>query len=94
MNDNVKFECGKFEKFISCLDEYLKEKGELIYATCSIFDEENRKIIEEFLQKNPNFEQVQIDIQKYKEYMDEKGNIQLYQGIENDGFFISKLCKK
>lgn len=73
---------------------YLKEKGELIYATCSIFDEENRKIIEEFLQKNPNFEQVKIDIQKYKEYMDEKGNIQLYQGIENDGFFISKLCKK
>ena len=74
--------------------KYLKEKGELIYATCSIFDEENRKIIEEFLQKNPNFEQVKIDIQKYKEYMDEKGNIQLYQGIENDGFFISKLCKK
>ena len=27
MNNNVKFECGKFEKFISCLDEYLKEKN-------------------------------------------------------------------
>ena len=73
---------------------YLKEKGELIYATCSIFDEENQKVIEEFLQKNSNFKQVKMNIQKYENYIDEKGNIQLYQGIENDGFFISKLCKK
>ena len=35
-----------------------------------------------------------MNIQKYENYIDEKGNIQLYQGIENDGFFISKLCKK
>ena len=74
--------------------KYLKEKGELIYATCSIFDEENQKVIEEFLQKNSNFKQVKMNIQKYENYIDEKGNIQLYQGIENDGFFISKLCKK
>lgn len=82
------------KKILETCSKYLKQKGEMLYATCSIFSEENEKIIEEFLQENSNFKQIKLSIQEYMDYIDEMGNIQLYQGIENDGFFISKLYKK
>ncbi len=82
------------KKILETCSKYLKQKGEILYATCSIFSEENEKIIEEFLQENSNFKQIKLSIQEYMDYIDEMGNIQLYQGIENDGFFISKLYKK
>ena len=74
--------------------KYVKPKGEIVYSTCSIFYEENEKIIEEFLQKNKDFEYANIELDVYKEQMTKKGKIQLYQGKENDGFFICKLQKK
>lgn len=66
--------------------KYLKGKGELVYSTCSILKDENEEIIKEFLEKNKNFEAIEISgKQQY---------IQLYQDKENDGFFICKLKKK
>lgn len=80
-------EITKIQKEIlnSC-SKYLKENGELVYSTCSILKDENEKIIKEFLEKNKNFEAIEISgKQQY---------IQLYQDKENDGFFICKLKKK
>ena len=88
-------EITKIQKSIlETCSKYLKEKGEMVYATCSIFSEENQKIVEEFLQKNSNFQQIKIPIKAFEKNMDKKGNIQLFQGIETDGFFICKLQKK
>ena len=80
-------EITKIQKEIlnSC-SKYLKENGELVYSTCSILKDENEEIIKEFLEKNKNFEAIEISgKQQY---------IQLYQDKENDGFFICKLKKK
>ena len=78
------------QKILETCSKYLKPQGELIYATCSIFREENDKVIEKFLEKNQNFEYTKIKMSKI-ENMDK---IQLYQNEETDGFFICKLQKK
>ena len=74
--------------------KYLKEKGEIVYATCSIFYEENQGVIEKFLQKNKNFCYKKIQFNKDIKEKEDLKCIQLYQGEENDGFFICKLQKK
>lgn len=58
----------------------LKEKGQLVYITCSIFNEENQENIEYFLTKLP-----QIKLIKMQSYLP------LDQG---DGFFYALLQKE
>lgn len=79
----------------------LKKNGTLIYATCSIFFEENANLIARFLQKNPHFE-VDTNLDELKKSMAlkdflDKANISQY-GIQflpntnfNDGFFYAPL---
>ena len=78
------------QKILDTCSKYLKAKGQMVYSTCSIFREENDKVIENFLEKNQNFEYTKIKMSKI-ENMDK---IQLYQNEETDGFFICKLQKK
>ena len=78
------------QKILDTCSKYLKAKGQMVYSTCSIFREENDKVIEKFLEKNQNFEYTKIKMSKI-ENMDK---IQLYQNEETDGFFICKLQKK
>ena len=78
------------QKILDTCSKYLKSKGQMVYSTCSIFTEENDKVIDKFLEKNQNFEYTKIKMSKI-ENMDQ---IQLYQNEETDGFFICKLQKK
>ena len=70
--------------------KYLKPNGILVYSTCSILKDENMKIIEEFLNKNREFEKTNIIINQ-KEI---NGKITIMPNEEQDGFFICKLQKK
>ena len=63
------------QKILDTCSKYLKAKGQMVYSTCSIFREENDKVIENFLEKNQNFEYTKIKMSKI-ENMDK---IQLYQ---------------
>ena len=82
------------KEILETCSKYLKTGGQLVYSTCSILKEENEDIIQEFLKKHTDFEQICLKEEKYKANINKNGNIQLYQNIENDGFFISKLQKK
>lgn len=44
---------------------YLKKGGILVYATCSLEPEENERVVEEFLKRNPTFR-----LQKLKPYLE------------------------
>ena len=79
------------QNILETCSKYLKPKGEIVYSTCSIFSEENEKIIESFVERNVKFDYVKIHRPNSKESLK---TMQLYQGKENDGFFICKLQKK
>lgn len=87
---------------LNTCSKYLKEGGELVYSTCSIFKKENRYIILKFLNENSNFEIVKIDkILKEKiedtfffNYLVDDKFLEVYQNEKTDGFFICKLVKK
>ena len=82
------------QKILETCSKYLKPQGELIYATCSIFSEENDKIIQKFLKNHKDFEYGIMNIQNPMIHAQKLQKIQLYQGKENDGFFMCKLRKK
>ncbi len=77
--------------------KYVKEKGTLVYSTCTITKKENEEIIKKFLEENKNFSMV--DISKYipDNYINEtckEGYIKLFPNMQHtDGFFIAKLIR-
>lgn len=77
--------------------KYVKNGGRLVYSTCTINNEENEGIIEDFLRLNDNFE---IDIEAMQKYCilnknESKNYFAFYPNIQNtDGFFIAVLKKK
>ena len=85
-------------QILETCSKYLKKGGELVYSTCSIFEEENQNIIDVFLNKNPEYE-----ISRYENiannveisrYLVEDKYIKIYPNDTNDGFFICKIYKK
>ena len=84
-------------QILDTCSKYLKKGGELVYSTCSILKSENEEIIENFVQKNYDFEIINLN-ENFKKYNEEKYKkskyIKLFQNSENDGFFIAKLRKK
>lgn len=81
-------------KILENASKYVKKGGTLIYSTCTIQDSENIDVINEFLQKNKNFELAPINEVKVDLDNQEKGYMKIYPNIhEMDGFFISKLIR-
>lgn len=82
------------KKILENASKYVKKGGTLIYSTCTIQDSENIDVINEFLQKNKNFELAPIDEVKVDLDNQEKGYMKIYPNVhEMDGFFISKLIR-
>lgn len=83
-------------KILTNSAEYVKHGGELIYSTCTINPNENEIMIEQFLQKNTNYELVDINKEHREMFKNNsKKTIQLYPNMHNsDGFFIAKMRKK
>lgn len=65
-------------KLLESAAEWVKPKGVLVYATCSILPSENERQIEQFLNKNQGFE------------LEEKQQLYAHQS-EFDGFFMARL---
>ena len=79
-------------KILNNASKYVKENGTLIYSTCTIHDEENINVVEQFLKENINFELVPIENINIDLDNQEKGYIKIYPNIHGmDGFFIAKL---
>jgi len=74
----------------------LKDDGELVYSTCTITKEENTDNIAKFLENNPDFESVKVDIplNVKGEYDQFNGFLINYKEEVLDNFYIIKLRKK
>lgn len=72
----------------------LKVGGVLTYSTCTIIDIENQQVVDEFLSKHPEFEQVKTKtMSNIKENRDELGLTIYPDDFNSDGFFIATLVK-
>lgn len=76
----------------------VKDGGTIIYSTCTVGKEENDFVIDEFLQKHPEFEKDSQLVERMPEAVQPyiKGNrVQILpQYFGSDGFFIASIRKK
>ena len=72
----------------------LKEGGKLVYATCTILQEENQAVIQAFLKENPEFflEKIPFD---QSQYLDNEGQVTILPSdFDSDGFYLARLVKR
>lgn len=71
----------------------LKIGGIMTYSTCTIIKKENQEVIQEFLLKHPNFEQVTLEHPK-KDIMVDGCLLITPEQYQTDGFFIGQFIRK
>lgn len=82
------------KEILSVASKYVKKGGTLIYSTCSINPNENRKVCDWFLKENDDFYSVKVSPETER-CIDEGDYLTLLPHINNcDGFFIAKFIKK
>ena len=64
----------------------LAQDGKLLYATCSVFRQENEQVIATFLAQQPNARRLPVDLP-------EQSKGQLLPDDQHDGFFYALLQK-
>ena len=84
-NDLIKF-CANQQKILNALWSILNRGGKLLYATCSIFAEENKLQIKAFLSQHSNARQLPLTQANMVEG-------QLLPDSQHDGFFYALLQK-
>ena len=90
--DDIKNLAALQLKLLVSLWPTLKQGGTLLYATCSIFSQENSRIIDRFLKSEPTAEIVPIN---ESWGIDTGVGRQLFPRQEgHDGFFYARLTKK
>ena len=74
---------------------YLKNGGKLVYSTCTLFDEENRQVVESVLDsKEYRLEKIAFENDVLNEkFKDNDGTATLLPKGQYDGFFISKIVR-
>ncbi|HYD33211.1 MAG TPA: methyltransferase domain-containing protein, partial [Methylophilaceae bacterium] len=86
INSFVSQQCA----ILQALWPLLAKDGKLLYATCSVFHEENQQQIDRFLEKHADARQVALPA-LLKNYQQQNG--QLRPCAEHDGFFYAVLQK-
>ena len=89
---------GLQRKILSCVKDFVKPCGVLLYSTCTVNPAENIENVHWFLKEYPEFHLDDIREKlcpELRDSVEEKGCIQLLPGIhKSDGFFIARLKRK
>lgn len=80
---------------LNSASKLLKEKGYIVYATCSILRSENQDIVQQFLKQNHNFTIIPVtDVIKTNLFLKDQSYLELRPDTHNsDGFFACLLQK-
>ena len=78
--------------------KYVRPGGVLVYATCSLMDEENEQVVQRFLTAHPEFERVDpaVRLARYGlAHLANNGYVQLLPHRTNtDGFYAAVMARK
>lgn len=81
-------------QILEASSEYVKSGGRLVYSTCSVNPNENRKICDAFLKANPDFYSVKA-LPHIERAVDEGDYLTLFPHKNNcDGFFIAVFKRR
>ena len=82
------------KKILDVSSAYVKSGGRLVYSTCSVNPNENRKVCNDFLNNHPEFKSVKA-LPHIERAIDEGDYLTLLPGKNNcDGFFIAVFEKE
>ena len=82
------------KQILETSSQYVKSGGILVYSTCSVNPNENRKICDSFLKNNPDFYSVKA-LPYIERAVDEGDYLTLFPHKNNcDGFFIAVFHRK
>lgn len=91
--DDIKELLPLQRKILEVSARYVKSRGTLVYSTCSVNPNENRKICDSFLKEHPEFKSVKV-LPECERLTDEGDYLTLMPHINNcDGFFIAKFVR-
>ncbi|MBS3107977.1 NOL1/NOP2/sun family putative RNA methylase [Candidatus Woesearchaeota archaeon] len=107
-NPNICYKmAGAQKKLLQSGFDALKDKGTIVYSTCSLEPEEDEMVVQNFLDKNPNAKLEKISLpglktealNEYGEYkFDSKiscGCVRIWpQDYDTEGFFVAKFKKE
>jgi 16S rRNA (cytosine967-C5)-methyltransferase len=88
---------AKQQAILASAARLIKPAGRLVYATCSLLQEENEAVVEQFLASHPDFELVPMKEVLAEQKIDlEMGDyLKLLPHVhQTDGFFAAVLTKK
>ncbi len=92
--DDIKTLLPIQKQILTISSKYVKHGGTLVYSTCSVNPNENRKICNDFLENNPEFSTVKVE-PDVKRAVDEGDYLTLLPHINDcDGFFVAKFIRK
>ncbi len=75
--------------------QFVKTGGILVYATCSLEEEENWQVVEAFLKLHDDFQVLSIEDAELKKFIDEKGALKTFPPDNKmDGMFAVKMIRE
>lgn len=82
------------KQILETSSRYVKKGGRLVYSTCSVNPNENRKVCDAFLKEHPEFSSLKV-LPHVKRTVDEGDYLTLMMHTNNcDGFFIALFERK
>ena len=81
-------------KIISIVSRFLKRGGVIVYATCSLEDQENWNVVRSFLKFNPDFKLESVERRIPKQWLNSNKCLETFPPRDSvDGMFAAKIKK-
>ena len=82
------------KKIINNVSRFLKKDGVIVYATCSLEDQENWNVVRSFLKFNPDFKLESVERKIPEQWLNRNKCLETFPPRDNvDGMFAAKIKK-
>ena len=82
------------KKIINNVSRFLKKGGVIVYATCSLEDQENWNVVRSFLKFNPDFKLESVERKIPEQWLNSNKCLETFPPRDNvDGMFAAKIKK-